>query len=444
MSENVSKASASTLLTISALETRAWIAKLLCGAAVGIVIGAIIGGLFFNTLRSEQSAMAFIRITPPADFAALAGSANQSTPDTSDNPAQYVAGEVSYLSGEGFARTVGQKLGKTKPAEYTVSQESKSTVVSIGSSAPSADEAVRTVQLVIDLYGQQLAQRTDQQMRLVLPLLDQWEQSDATNPQRVGDIQRLRENIRVQAASASTLEVLQPPMLDAVSALRWAIGLLLGAFCGGAGAVLYLMARRRRAGRGSVVMTIAEAVDDVLVPAVDLRTSSSGRQDGEQAALARSLYAQCPSAHPRRIAVVGVSSSSGSDTVASLLEFAAAERGPVTRISAANSAEPTLPRTDDDTTLIIDTGALGLSALTPEAIRQATDVVVVARVDADTVIPAMAACSAAAAGDAPVLALFTHRSWQWQQWATRKGRAASHSRNRNADTEPLGGDRHPV
>lgn len=441
MSANVSKASASTLLTISALETRAWIAKLTAGAAIGIFVGAVIGGIFFNTLRSQESAMAFIRIIPPADFAALAASANQVTPDPSDNSEQYVAGEVSYLSGDGFARSIGQKLGKTKPAEFTVSQESKSSVVSIGSSAPSGDEAIRTVQSVIDLYGEQLQQRTDQQMRLVLPLLDQWEQSNATNPQRVGDIQRLRENIRVQAASASTVQVLQPPMLDPVSSLRWAIGLLLGAFGGGACAVLFLMARRRRAGRGSVVMTVADAVDDVLVPAVDLRVTSPGNLDSQQSALARSLYAQCPSAEPRRIAVVGVSSSSGSDTIASLLELAAAERGPATLISAANGGPTSLPQTDEDTTLIIDTGALGLSALTPEAIRAATDIVVVARVDTDTVIPAMAACSAAAAGDAPVLALFTHRSWHWQQWTTRKGRAGSHARRRTTDdTEPLTSD----
>ncbi len=428
MSANVSKASPSTLTAIQSLETRAWIAKLLIGAAIGATIGAIFGGLFFSALRTQQTATAFIRLTMPIDLGAVAGGAGQVTPDTSEGPEKYVAGEVAYLSGEGFAQTIGKKLGKPEPAVFKVAQESRSAIVTIGSSAPTADEAVRTVQAALDVYGQQLAQRADQHLQIVLPTLDQWQQANASNPQRIGDIQRLRESVLIQAAQASTVEVVQPPTLDDTSNLRWVIGLMLGA-CGGSSSVaLVLFARRRRTGRGSLVMTMSDAVDGVLVPEVDLGSPFGRPWDEEQSALARTLYAQCPSPALRRVIVVlGVSEASGSGVVSSLLGHAAAGHGTVVLASATDDALPAPAEPDKRSTLIVDAGGLGKGKLTPEALRLATDIVVVARVDADTGMPAVAACSAAAAAEAPVMAAFTHRTWKLTQWAKRQRQPESDS-----------------
>lgn len=431
LSANVSKTSASTLLTISAIETRAWVVKLLSGALIGAFVGAIIGGLFFSALRSERTAMAFIRLTPPADLAAIAGNANQVVPDTSDNPEKYVTGEVSYLSGEGFSLLIGKKLGKSEPAILKVAQEARSPVVSIGTSAPTADEATRTVQAALDTYAAQKAQRIDEQMRIILPMLDQWEQNDATNPLRVGIIQQMRESVQLQAAAASTLEILQPPTLDPTSNLRWAIGLLLGAFGGGGCTAVVLMARKRRAGRGTVVATVSEAVDAVLVPAVDLRLPPRAQWDASHIALARTLYAQCPSVGPgRTIVVLGVSDASGAGEVAALLEHAAAESGLVKVVPASGEVLPELPEIDERATLVVCAGGLGQGKLTPEAIRVATDVLIVARVDNDVVLAAAAACSAAAAGTAPVAAVFTHRSWKWEGLPKRKKPTGSGKRRR--------------
>lgn len=440
MSANVSKASASTLLTISALETRAWVVKLVSGALIGAFVGAIVGALFFSALRSERTAMAFIRVTPPADLPAIAGNANQVVPDTSDNPEKYVAGEVAYLGGEGFSQLIGKKLGKSEAALLKVAQEARSPVISIGSSAPTADEATRTVQAALDTYAAQRAQRVDEQMRIILPMLDQWEQNDATNTLRVGIIQQLRESVQLQSAAASTLEVLQPPTLDPTSNLRWAIGLLLGAFGGGGCTAVVLMARKRRAGRGSVVATVAEAVDAVLVPAVDLRLPPRSQWDASQISLARTLYSQCPSVGPgRTIVVLGISETSGTGEVASLLESAASEAGLVKVVTATGDSLPELPEADERATLIVAAGGLGQGKLTPEAIRLATDVVIVARVDTDTVLAAAAACSAAAAGAAPVAAIFTHRSWKWEGLPKRKpsvGAGNTGKGKRRRATEP--------
>ncbi|MGB3352091.1 MAG: hypothetical protein WBB00_04880 [Mycobacterium sp.] len=390
---------------MSSLESRLVATKLLIGAVIGVIAGALIGALAFAALGADTTATAFLRLKAPADLTAIAGGASQITPDNQDNTATFVAGEIAYLTGDGFAEAVTRKMAEDESVALNVAQASESSVITISYSARSDDDAVRTVQAAIDLYRQQLEQRADEQLRTILPALEAWQQADTEDPARVRDLQRIRESVELQAA-AGMLTVVQPPTPNAVSTQQWVIGALLGGLAGGGCAVALLLARRRRSGRGSVVKTLTEGVDGVLLPAVDLNMPSRDDWSDDQLRLARTLYAQCPSPGPARvILVVGASSSSGSAVVASLLETAASESHP----AALSSGQHSSPGSAESvTTQVIAGGAVGDPTVTPEVIGAATDIVLVARIEEDTVAQALALRSVRASSSAPVAAVFTY------------------------------------
>lgn len=410
-------ASASSLSAITAAERGAWKLRLILAAVLGMILGSLLGAAAFGSLSSDSTATAFIRITQPVDFTAVAGGASQTTPNSQDITENYVAGEVAFISGEGFAHTLARKLAKSKPASIIVSQAGGSSVVTISNSSSSADEARRTVQAAIDIYGQQLAQRVDAQMRAILPALDRWQMADASDTQRMAEISALREAIVLQGAQASVVDVLQPPAVADPGVDRWLIGALLGGVLGAALAVLVVMRRTGRSGRPNLVPLISEAVDGVLAPAVNLRTARSPKQ----ASLARTLYTQCVAAAAADGAIVllGLSEESGSPAMATMFEFAAAECGSAMRIE--------------------DAGAVGQSPAY-QAIERASVVVIVARFDHDTAAQAVAACAGTAAGNAPVLAVFTYRPW-WDSWLTflkRAGRGARTNTSHRHAAAPSG------
>ncbi|UXA19293.1 hypothetical protein [Mycobacterium sp. SMC-4] len=372
---------APAIALISNVETRLVMAKLVAGAAVGLLLGALLGGLAFSAMGSDATATAFLRLRNPADLSAIAGGAVQNTPDTSGNHTDFAAGEIAYLSGEGFAQAVGRKMAFDKPAEMTIAQASDSSIVSITATSSSEGEAIRTVQTAIDIYSDDLEQRIDQQLRLILPQLTRW-QEQAADPVRVAELERIRGSVELQAADASALLVVQPPTPNYPSSQQWLIGAVLGGLLGASAVAGYLLTRRRRTGRAALLPTLTDGVDGVLVPPVNLDALGE-----ERLRLARSLYAQLPSTQPdRQILVVGASASSGGAAVAALLEAAAT-----------------------DGARVVSSGVVGDTTLTPAVIAAATDIVLVARLDADTAPHALALQSATASSDAPTAALFTYR-----------------------------------
>jgi hypothetical protein len=406
LSVNTSKVPASAAAaTVSSFENRCLMVRLLVGAVVGLCAGALVGGLAFGLLATDTTATAFLRLQNPADLTAIAGGASQTTPENQDITTHFVAGEIAYLSGQGFASAVARKMASDEPVVLNVAQSSESSMVTVSYSSGSADEAVRTVQVAIDLYGQELAQRVDEQLRTLLPTLSEWQQRDSADPVRMQELQRLRESVELQAAEASRLLVVQPPTPNHPSSQQWLIGVFLGALVGGSAAVAVQLARRRRSGRGPLVHVLAESVDGILLPVVDLDMPPRGAWTDEQARLARTLYAQCPSAGPHRvILVIGASPSSGSVVVAALLESAVDESRPAALSSGQHSSSATTT-----TTRVVSGGVVGDPTLTPDVIAAATDIVVVARIDGDTTAGAVALRSVAASSGAPVVAVFTHR-----------------------------------
>lgn len=421
-------ARATALSTIRQAEARNWLTQLIAAAVIGVCVGAIIGGVLFSALAADTTATALIRINEPPDLVAIAGGANQTTPNTQDNTGRFAAGEVAYMSGDGFAQSVGERLGKSKPPELQVVQDGQSTVVSISNTSPSRSDAIRAVQMAIEVYGQQLAERTDRQLQIILPALAQWEQAaDGPGAQA---IRELRDRIRLQAAQSSRLPVLQPPTPDYMSSHRSMIGALLGGFLGGALLPLALVARRRRSGRLSFTPGAAEdcaltdIVDRILVPVVDLRQPPRSAWGDEQVALGRTLYAQL--ARPgseeeaRTIVLIGASASSGTSTVAALLELAAAEHGPVQLTNAP------IARPEPGTTVIVKASTIGAADFLPQVIASATDLVLVARIGADTTERVHVVRSATASSDAPLSAVFTCLPW-WK--FGRESQRHTHSRD---------------
>ncbi|WP_199254297.1 hypothetical protein [Mycolicibacterium mengxianglii] len=122
--------------------------------------------------------------------------------------------------------------------------------------------------------------------------------------------------------------------------------------------------------------------------------------------VARTLYGQCPSPGPARtIVLIGASPSSGTSIVSSLLERGAGEVGPVKVIRLADDSTTGFHPVDETGTLIVDAGAIGDSWLIGEAVQQATDLIVVARLGTDTVEQVFAVRSATTASAAPLFAV---------------------------------------
>lgn len=203
---SVSRVPPSTISIVSLPATRFLIMKLLVGAAIGLCAGALIGGLSFAALTSDTTTTAFVRLPNPADLTAMAAGTDQITPGNQANTGTFVAGEIAYLSGDGFA----QALANGDPANLNIAQASESSTVSISK--------------------------------------------------------------------------------------QWVMGVVLGALVGGSCGAAVVLARRRRSGRGSLVTTVTDEVDGVLLPAVDLDIPPRDAWADEQARLGRTLYAQCPSA----------------------------------------------------------------------------------------------------------------------------------------------------
>jgi hypothetical protein len=421
-SSNAHGPSATTLASLSTTENRPWTVKLLAAAAVGICVGAILGSLLFRMLGSDVVATAFVRLNQPADLVALAGGASQTTPNTQENLQSYAAGEVAYLSDEGFAQAVGERLGMSEPPQLDVMQGGDTTVVTISSNAASESDAIRAVSTALDLYRQQIAQRSDAQLRAILPVLDEWERT--ATPDRVPDIQALRNRVQLQASPATTFTLLQPPTVNATTAQRGVLGALLGGLLGGALLPLLVLGHRRRLGRLASDPEVAAAIDGVLAPVVALRQQGEHSWGDEETTVARTLWAQLPTSDPARtIVVIGASAASGTAYVTSLLSFAAAENGPATTITLSGVDSHVLDRPGDSGALIIDAGAIGDSAQVPRAVRMADVLVLVARFGVDAVTQVLAVRAATAPSDAPLVAVFTHGSLRSRRLAGR-GRSA--------------------
>ncbi|WP_185294978.1 hypothetical protein [Mycolicibacterium litorale] len=404
---HLSPIQSSVLSAITRRSSRTWLAALALGTLVGVVLGALAGGAVYLNRNADPTSSAQIRVTPPVDLVAMVTGAPIDF--TQSHISDYVAGEVAYLDGAGFARAVNERLGRPGPAHLTITQNGTSQVLTISSTGATDRESMATVRTALNLYDQRLRQLTDRQLDSALAALD--ERIKAIRATRdVGrliEAQQLRSNVELQAAQPTGMQVLNSPLTDpSVGSDRWPLGALFGGLLGGLLALVAMGVYRSRSGRVVAVTDIADAVDDILTPEVSLRRTES---EAAQRHLARTLFAQCPGVTPNRVvAVIGASASSGSGLVASLLETAAAEQGPTALVTLAQDSLTLPTGSEHDRTLILDIGALGDSPLAIQAIAAATDVILVTRLNVDSVAAVAAVRAATASSAVPLRAVVTY------------------------------------
>jgi hypothetical protein len=404
------------LAALSQPASRIWIATLAVGMVVGIGAGAMVARFMTSDQPVMVTASSMIRVFEPNNLAALAtGGSDQAIPGNAEN---YVSGELAYLSGSGFAQAVGDTLGSREPADISVTQNGNSSVLTLTADGATSAEAVKTVRSAVGLYERQLRQRREQQSRSVLSALDRWATDagySATNPPPA-DFRAARDRVKLQAAQPEGVEVMQLPteVWSAGTSQQSRLMTLFGGLVGGLLVVGVLTAYRNRSHRLRSAAPLAEAVDSVIVPAVDLSDRLPSLADPRSAAAgrARTTLAQCAAtASAPVVAVVGASGRSGSAYVAALLAFAAAEHGPVTKVTLTDDAVTRADLTGGHGARIIDAGPIGSSALAAEAVAVATHVLLVARLNVDSLSDVLAASSAAELTGVPLQAVVTYRPW---------------------------------
>lgn len=398
--------------------SNAWLVTMTVVALVGIAVGAALGSTMYHPQDEEPTATAQIRLGPPVDLMAMATGAptDQSTATAAD----YVAGEVAYLSGKGFAQTLTTRLRRHELVDFTVTQNAMSPVLTLQASGATPAEATRTVQAAVDLYAAGLRARTDQQLKGVLEAFKRWTAEAPRDPARRNQVAALRANIELQATRPGGLDVLAAPSADQHTGGHWPFGAVFGGLLGGVVALAALIGYRARSGRLRSAFDVAESVgagsvDAVLTPEVSLpqirRTDERSRVT--RARLGRTLFAQCerPSGGQggRLIVVIGASAKSGSADVAALLHGAAAESGDATLVTLSD--RPVTAPGHADRTVIVDAGTTGESAFTGDVIAAATEVILVARLNVDTVDTVAALASTARVTGTAVKALLTFQPW---------------------------------
>lgn len=399
-------AKASALAAVTRGSANAWLVTMTVVALVGVAVGAALGAALYHPQDEAPTASAQIRLSPPVDLMAMATGA--SADQTATSAADYVTGEVAYLSGQGFAQALATRLRESGPVDFTVTQNATSPVVTLMAAGATPAEATRTVRSAIDLYATGLRSRVDGQLASVSEAFKRWTAEAAGDPGRRSQIAALRSNVELQATRPGGLDVLAPPSPDTHPDTHWPFGAVFGGLLGGVFALAALTGYRSRSGKVRSAFDVVDAVDPVALQGIitpEVGLARLRRTDAESQTtrmhLARTLFAQCATPAGARIVVVGASAKSGSAQVAALLREAAAETH------------------SEDGIAIVDAGALGESASIAAEIAGATEVILVARLNVDTMDSVAAVVAAARTHPGGVKAVVTFQPW----WAARSLRS---------------------
>ena len=392
-----------TQAAISRWTTPAWRAVL-----AGMLLGAVTGALTFDASNPNE-ATAMIRIYQPIDPNQIMTGAN-SSPDLLQD---YISGEITYLASPGFAAGVAKQLNETVPAHITATQDVQSTLITLSSAQSDAAESLRTVDGALTVYGNHLLQQAHERGQAAMDALDRviapLQQAaaagdpdgarganpgtDSANgvPQddvqtRVQQLKAQRLAIEVQTARSAGVQVVSAPALAPVNgAPDWSLGAVGGGVLGGVLALAAVLAWRRRTGLITSVPALESQLEHVLLPTIQIGTLDESSDEYEQ--LARSLYAQLPAPRTGTILLVGASVDSGTDEVADLLAFAAAEHTSV-RVVHLLSGIPFEPIVSPEVltsqfTSIIDGGSIDTCPSVPDAATYASQIVIVAMLGRD-------------------------------------------------------------
>jgi methylmalonyl-CoA mutase cobalamin-binding subunit len=189
-----------------------------------------------------------------------------------------------------------------------------------------------------------------------------------------------------------------------------------------------IVAGRRRAGVITTPADVAAEVDQWLRPVVGL--SGVTGPHSSYLPFARNLYAQLPSPRSGRILVVGASAESGSASITRLVAAGLREHSPVTVVDlsdAFSGAFDLRSRNDlDRVTVVLDGGSIATTPSLPDAAKEASQIIVVARIGRDVHDNVRVIAQLARRNGIPVTAVCTRRGFRLT-----KSRTGLHRETRN-------------
>lgn len=434
-----------------------WLTPLWPATVVGIAVGATLGGMALQSSTVAPSVSALIRIDQPVDPNQILTTNAPSV----ESQQSYISGEIAFLSSPGFAGSLRTALNQADDPNLTATQDSQSSVITLSATAPTAAQATGVIDTALRLYSDHVVEQNRQREQAAIDALNgvinglrdqiriaveapnappQYDEfgnlippppvPDTTGFQdRINELQAQKLSLDVQMLRPPGVQVVQPPTQLPVSGVpHWWLGAVGGGLLGGLLALTLAIVWRQRSGVITSMGALEDEVAGVLWPVVRLRSHGErAKVTNSEAENARAVYAQLPAARGACILVVGASAQSGTDGMARLLSFAAAEHGPVDTIRQRHANEVIerriLPRHRNSTTVIIDGGSLTNSSALPRAAGLATHIIIVAMIGFDTYRQARMVIKLARAHGVPVFAVGARRRWWAPGGRTRKAKA---------------------
>ena len=405
-----------------------WTTPLWPVTLAGLLLGAAIGGLALHA-SSESQSTALLRLYQPIGPDEIM----TGTAPSSEAQQSYISGEITYLTSPGFADAVAKQLNETKPPSLSAVQDAQSSIVSLSATQPDPSVADRIINAALKVYTDHVDQQTDERGQAAIDALNgvigrleagAKEAQDpaggaaaggtatVTDPQAL--IQQLlsqRLAIEAQSQRSASVQLVQPPTVTPVEgAPSWSLGAVGGGLVGGIVTLAAALAWRKRVGVITSPESLEGLVEHVLLPTV--RLGKTSESSDAYAGLARSLYSQLPTPRSGRILLVGASADSGTEEVAGLIAFAAAEHVGVRLVHLLDRVHmfdmfEGLADLADGATVVIDGGSLDTSPALPRVAQDASQIIIVATIGRDVHDTIRMANRLARESDIPVSAVCT-------------------------------------
>lgn len=314
---------------------------------VGAVVGAVLGSVFAATRPQQSSADAVISLAPAREV--LDGATV-----SADETTALVQSELIVLAAPELRQQVEQVLGEQGDlVEYSAAQVGTSTIVDITASAPGDALAVRTVEVLVDVYARDRRERLRAEIARAAAVVDaelsRLEQDLDDQPVRAQALQQeygrllaVRSGLfRAEASVAQAVSLVRPAALTSAGlspvVKLGGLGALLGALLGLALLTAVERSATRVRGRSDLLATGLPVLRPEFGTNIHPLEDLLGR--GDLAADVRLLVGQVARAGAGPLVLFGVTPGVGASFVAASFAVSLSERAPVLLVLAADVVE---------------------------------------------------------------------------------------------------------
>lgn len=315
--------------------------------AVGAVVGAVLGSVFAATRPQRSSADAVISLAPAREV--LDGATV-----SADETTALVQSELIVLAAPELRQQVEQVLGEQGDlVEYSAAQVGTSTIVDITASAPGDALAVRTVEVLVDVYARDRRERLRAEIARAAAVVDaelsRLEQDLDDQPVRAQALQQeygrllaVRSGLfRAEASVAQAVSLVRPAALTSAGlspvVKLGGLGALLGALLGLALLTAVERSATRVRGRSDLLATGLPVLRPEFGTNIHPLEDLLGR--GDLAADVRLLVGQVARAGAGPLVLFGATPGVGASFVAASFAVSLSERAPVLLVLAADVVE---------------------------------------------------------------------------------------------------------